>query len=85
MFNFQDCFELLTPRQQMDFHYEFKRLRGEDVYEHGFAYMSFDHPKDMVSSAFLWDDTSQGLEYWKNIYRELVAVMNITESSPSNN
>jgi hypothetical protein len=81
MFNFTDCFELLTPRQQMNFHYEFKRLRGEDVYEKRFAYDSFDHPKDMLASAFLWDDTSQGFEYWGSIYREIVAVMDILEYS----
>ena len=85
MFNFKDCFDLLSPRQQMNFHYEFKTIKGLDVYEHGFAYMSFDHPKDMLSSAFVWDSTSQGSDYWGRIYREIEAVMSITESSPSNN
>ena len=85
MFNFKDCFDLLSPRQQLDFNYEFKRLRGVDVYEKGFAYDSFDHPKDMLASAFLWDYTLQGFEYWGRIYREIEAVMSITESSPSNN
>lgn len=85
MFNFKDCFELLTPEQQMNFNYEFKRLRGEDVYEKGFAYQSFDHPKDMIASAFSWDNTSQEFEYWRNIYRELESVMNVFEYSFSNN
>ena len=85
MFNFEDSFQLLTLEQQMNFHFEFKRLRGEDVYEKRFAYLSFDHPKEIISSAFLWDDTSQGFEYWRNIYREMYSTMDISESSPSNN
>lgn len=85
MFNFQDCFELLTPEQQMNFHYEFKRLRGEDVYEKGYAYLSFDHPKEIISSAFDWSQTSQGIDYWARIYKELYLVMDMFEFSPSNN
>lgn len=85
MFNFQDCFELLTPKQQMEFHFEFKRLRGKDVYEKRFAYLSFDHPKEIISAAFLWDDTSQGFQYWSSIYRELHSVMDMFEYSPCNN
>jgi hypothetical protein len=85
MFNFTDCFQLLTLEQQMNFHFEFKRLRGENVYEKGYAYESFDHPKEMISSAFLWDNTSQGFDYWAKIYRELYLVMDMFEYSPSNN
>lgn len=85
MFNFQDCFELLTPKQQMNFHYEFKRLRGSDVYKNGYAYFPFEDPAELISNAFDWAETSQGIDYWKNIYRELESVMNVFEYSFSNN
>jgi hypothetical protein len=85
MFNFQDCFDLLTPEQQMNFHFEFKRLRGEDVFEKGYAYLSFDHPKEIISLAFDWNQTSQGVDYWRNMYWELEKVMNLFEYSFSNN
>ena len=85
MFNFTDCFNLLTPEQQMNFHYEFKRLRGEGVFEKEYAYLSFDHPKEIISCAFPWKETTQGVDYWIKVYRELYSVMDMFEYSPSNN
>lgn len=85
MFNFTDCFQLLTLEQQMNFHYEFKRLRGSDVYEKGFVYDAFNYPAEIISCAFDWAETSQGVDYWKNVYRELESVMNMFEYSFSNN
>ena len=85
MFNFQDCFDLLTPKQQMEFHYEFKRLRGGDVYEKMYAYQSFEHPKYIISRAFDWKDTTQGADYWSELYNELALVMGMFEYSPCNN
>jgi hypothetical protein len=85
MFNFKDCFDLLTPKQQMEFHYEFKKFKGNDVYEEGFAYRSFVHPKEIISCAFDWSRTSQGLTYWNEIHNELALVMGMFEYSPCNN
>ena len=85
MFNFKDCFDLLTPKQQMEFHFEFKRLRSDNVYEKGYAYQSFVHPKEIISCAFDWAKTSQGIEYWSGIYNELSLVMGRFAYSPCNN
>lgn len=85
MFNFTDCFQLMTLEQQMNFNYEFKRLRGEDVYEKGYAYLSFEHPKYIIACAFDWNQTSQGVDYWRAVHRELESVMNVFEYSFSNN
>jgi hypothetical protein len=85
MFNFQYCFQLMTLEQQNNFNYEFKRLRGKDVYEKEYAYEFFDHPEDIISCAFDWTQTSQGLDYWRAVYRELESVMNVFEYSFSNN
>lgn len=85
MFNFTDCFGLLTPEQQMNFRHEFKRLHGEDLYKKAYAYDFYEHPKDIISRAFDWSQTSQGVDYWRNMYRELEKVMNLFEYSFSNN
>jgi hypothetical protein len=85
MFNFTDCFDLLTPEQQMNFRHEFKRLHGEDLYKKAYAYQFFEHPKQIIACAFDWTKTSQGVDYWRNLYRELEKVMNLFEYSFSNN
>lgn len=86
MFNFKDCLELLTLEQQMNFHYEFKKQRGgKDVYETRFAYTPYHSPAYMLQSAFAWDETTQGDQYWRDICQELFSVMDIFEFSSSIN
>jgi hypothetical protein len=75
----------MTLEQQNNFNYEFKRLRGNDVYEKGYAYLSFEHPKYIIACAFDWNQTSQGVDYWRAVHRELESVMNVFEYSFSNN
>ena len=85
MFNFTDCFELLTLEQQMNFQYEFKKQRRGTVHETGFAYLSFTSPAGMLASAFDWGTTTHGDLYWSNVFDELKCVMDMFEYSFSNN
>lgn len=71
MLGFNDFMDLLSPIEQHRFHQAFEKDRKMSVEESRFDMEMFSELQVYILSAFPWDNTDQGVDYWYAIYKRV--------------
>lgn len=72
MLGFNDFMDLLSPIEQHRFHQAFEKDHGMTVEEARFDLQVFPKLKSYLLSAFSWNKTDQGFDYWRAIHDRIV-------------